>query len=88
MAGDAWLEVKLTNAVAHNESGHPTISTTSRTLDMPIVKVLKLTCDFEGDVTWVAGVASPQKYRLFVLDNPPRVVIDFRHTPASILDTK
>ena len=86
LSGDAWLEVKLTNAVAHTESGHPSVTERSLKLDMPVVKELKLTCDFEGDVTWVAGVASPQKYRLFVLDNPPRVVIDFRHNPASILD--
>jgi hypothetical protein len=86
LAGDAWLELKLTNAVAHTEEGHPTINERAQSLDMPIVKELKLTCDFEADVTWVAGVSSPEKYRLFVLDNPPRVVIDLRHSPSSLLD--
>ena len=86
LAGDAWLELKLTNAVAHTEDGRPTILERAQTLNMPIVKELKLTCDFEADVTWVAGVSSPEKYRLFVLDNPPRVVVDLRHSPASLLD--
>ena len=86
LAGDAWLELKLTNAVAHTDEGHPTISERAQSLNMLIVKELKLTCDFEADVTWVAGVSSPQKYRLFVLDNPPRVVIDLRHSPSSLLD--
>ena len=86
MAGDAWLELKLTDAVAHTDEGHPTINERAQSLNLPIVKELKLTCDFEADVTWVAGVSSPQKYRLFVLESPPRVVIDFRHSPASLLD--
>jgi hypothetical protein len=79
LAGDAWLELKLSPAAAHNEAGHPTIAERAQTLNMPIVKELKLTCDFEADVTWVVGVSSPQKYRLFVLENPPRVIIDVRH---------
>ena len=79
LAGDAWLQLKLSPAGAHNEEGHPTIAERAQTLNMPIIKELKLTCDFEADVTWVAGVSSPQKYRLFVLENPPRVVVDVRH---------
>ncbi|MBA2378972.1 MAG: hypothetical protein H0V76_05295, partial [Blastocatellia bacterium] len=43
------------------------------------VKDLKITCDFEAEVTWVAGVASPNRYRVLELKAPTRLVVDIKH---------
>ena len=79
LAGDAWLLVKFTPAVAHTEEGHPTVGDRARSPNLQILKELKLICDFEADVSWVAGVSSPHRYRAFALANPPRVIVDVQH---------
>jgi hypothetical protein len=76
MTGDGWLEFRMIPAAAHNEQGVATVKERSLSLGLPIVKELKLTCDFEADVTWVAGVASPNKYRVLELTDPARLVVD------------
>jgi len=43
------------------------------------VKELISTCDFEAEVEWVAGVASPNRYRVLELRNPTRLVVDIKH---------
>ena len=78
-AGDAWLQVRVTGANAHTEAGEPTVKERTRSPNLPIVKDLKLTCDFEAEVEWVMGVASPNKYRVLELKNPTRLVIDVKH---------
>ena len=79
LAGDAWLLVKFTPAVAHTEEGHPTVGDRARSPNLSNLKELKLICDFEADVSWVAGVSSPQRYRTFALKDPPRVIVDIGH---------
>ena len=79
LAGDAWLLVKFTPAVAHTEEGHPTVGDRARSPNLQILKELKLICDFEADVSWVAGVSSPHRYRAFALADPPRVIVDVQH---------
>ena len=79
IAGDAWLEVRLFPALAHTEAGVPTIVERERALSLPIVRELELTCDFEAVVTWVLGVASPHRYSVLELNDPPRLVVDIQH---------
>lgn len=79
LAGDGWLEVQLYPARAHTEEGEPTVGERERTLDMPVLSELELTCDFEAVVTWVLGVQTPNRYRVRELSSPPRLVIDVRH---------
>jgi hypothetical protein len=43
------------------------------------VRRLVLTCDFEAVVVWVLAVGSPNRYRVTVLEGPPRLVVDLRH---------
>ena len=78
VAGDAWLEVRLHPAVAHTEVGAPTVAERDRPLGSPPFRQLTLTCDFEGYVTWVLGLAEPNRYRVATLDDPPRLVLDVR----------
>ena len=78
-AGDGWLQVRFSGANAHTEAGEPTVKDRTRSPNLPIVKDLKLTCDFEAEVEWVLGVSSPNKYRVLELKSPTRLVIDVKH---------
>ena len=77
--GDGWLEVRMSPAYAHDEGGKPTVPPRERALDLGVMRELELTCDFEAVVTWVVGVAIPNRYRVLELENPPRLVVDVRH---------
>ena len=79
LAGDGWLEVRFSDAQAHTPEGEPTIIDRSRSPNLPIVRDLKITCDFEAEVTWVMGLSSPNKYRVLELTNPTRLAIDIAH---------
>lgn len=79
LAGDGWLEIRFQPAQAHTDAGHPTVEERARTPALPVLRELKLTCDFEGQVTWVLGLAAPNRYRVLRLDDPTRVAIDVQH---------
>lgn len=79
VAGQGWLEVRITPAQAHTDAGQATIADRERRLALPVLKELEQTCDFEADVTWVLGVASPNRYRVQELTGPARLVVDVRH---------
>ena len=78
-AGEAWLSVLFTGANAHTEAGEPTIQDRTRSPNLTIVKDLKLICDFEAEVEWVMGAASPNRYRVLELKDPTRLVVDIKH---------
>jgi len=76
IAGDGWLEVRMSPANAHTEAGKPTIAEREITPGLPNVREIERTCDFEAVVTWVIGTGSPNRYRVFELTDPPRLVVD------------
>lgn len=79
VAGDAWLQVQFTGAQAHTEAGVGTSGPRRRTIDQALLRELVRLCDFEGEVTWVAGLARPNAYTPRVLEAPARLVIDIAH---------
>ena len=79
LEGEAWLQVRLIPANAHTEAGEPTVRERERRLDLPVLKELESTCDFEADVTWVLGLASRRPYRVQELSSPARLVVDVGH---------
>ena len=79
LKGDAWLEVRFTPANAHDEQGEPTVKAREMAPNHKVVKELKSICDFEAEVDWVAGLVSPNKYRVLELKNPTRLVVDIKH---------
>jgi hypothetical protein len=79
LAGDAWLSIQFEPAQAHTEQGAATVTERSRSPRLPNLHELKLICDFEAVVEWVAAVASPEPYRLTTLTSPTRLVVDIRH---------
>jgi len=78
VAGDAWLHVRLTPANAHTEAGQPTVKDRALRLDYPNLKELIALCDFEAEVEWVFGLASPKRFRVLELTNPSRLVVDVK----------
>lgn len=79
MAGDGWLQVQFHVAQAHTDEGKPTIPWREQTVSHPNLREIQRTCDFEGYVTYVLGVGSPNRYRAERLTAPPRLVVDIRH---------
>lgn len=78
LPGDGWLEVRLTPARMHTDEGRATITDRSRRELGGPLRALESTCDFEGEVTWVLGLDSPEPFRVLTLDDPPRIVVDVR----------
>ncbi|MEX1181907.1 MAG: hypothetical protein WEF86_01635 [Gemmatimonadota bacterium] len=81
--GAARLRILLYPANAHTEEGLATVADRDRTLELPNLRALRLICDFEAQVEWVAGVASQTQYRVFELSDPARLVVDIRHAAGS-----
>ncbi len=78
IAGEAWLQVRVQPAQAH-EGAQVTVAERERKPALPLLQELELTCDFEGEVTWVLGVKHPNKYRVMELKAPTRLVVDVQH---------
>ena len=78
VAGQGFLQVRLTPAQAH-EAGNVTVAERERKPALTALQELKLICDFEGEVTWVLGNASPRKFRVMELREPTRLVVDVQH---------
>lgn len=76
IAGDGLLVITLRGTQAHDDRGQVTVSPRERRLQMPLVKEYEFTCDFEGEVQVVLGVASPNRYRVTELQNPTRLIVD------------
>ena len=79
VGGTAWLQVRFSGAAAHTPEGEATSGPRQRRLRHPVLRDLVRTCDFEGEVTWVAGLAGQHPYRADMLSSPPRLVIDIAH---------
>jgi hypothetical protein len=79
LEGDGWLEIRFSTAAAHTEKGEPTVKRREQSPKLKIIKEMKSTCDFEAEVEWVLGVASPNKYRVLELKNPTRLAVDIKH---------
>ncbi len=80
--GDGWLRVRLQPARSHEFDGERatvTVADRDRRPDLPNLVALRQLCDFEGQVEWVLGVRSPERYRVIDLREPGRVVVDVLH---------
>lgn len=79
VAGEGWLQVRLTPARAHDASGKPSAGPAERAPELPNLLELQRTCDFEAVTTYVLGLEAPTPYRVLALDEPPRLVVDVQH---------
>jgi hypothetical protein len=79
--GQAWLVIHLRTTQAHDDAGQPTIRQRQASLNMPVMRQMEITCDFEGETEIVVGVSAANPYRVLELTNPSRVAVDVRHQP-------
>ena len=77
--GEAKVAIVLMPAQAHTDAGEPTVPREVPLEGMTVVRELRGYCDFEADVSYVAGLGGARPYRVFELQSPARLVIDFGH---------
>lgn len=74
------LQVTLTPAYGHDDSGHNLyVGPRLAHPRFPTLRALAFTGDFEGHVTFAFALDHRAPYRVFTLASPSRIVIDFRH---------
>lgn len=76
--GDGWLLVRLEPARGHDDEGRSTLAERRARPALPVINEIVLICDFEAQVEWVLGVATPNAYRVLELSQPRRLVVDVR----------
>jgi hypothetical protein len=79
LKGEGWLQIRFEPARAHTDEGKATIAFRELQPKLPNLLEIISTCDFEGQVEWVAGVGSPNAYRVIELKDPTRLAVDIRH---------
>jgi hypothetical protein len=79
ISGDGFLLIRMQPSNAHTEAGEASVQKRQQSPNLPVLKELKLICDFEADVQWILGLASPNRYRVLELTNPSRLVVDVAH---------
>ena len=78
--GTSFLVLVLHGATAITPEGTMTYSgPTDFTPGFPALTEFKEAGDFEAVSEWVAGLTGPSCHRVFVLQNPSRLVIDLQH---------
>ena len=75
IAGNAIVHVRLAPAQAHNEAGQITVPERI-TYNLPNVKEVVRSGDFEGVVSYGIGLDHKAELRIITLASPSRVVID------------
>ncbi|MFB7244125.1 hypothetical protein CW362_08430 [Streptomyces populi] len=80
LAGNYFLSIRLSPAVAHNNAGS-SVYRGPRLANIPLYKLkgLALTGDFEGVVTFGTAFRTKPTWKVTKLHSPERVVVDFSH---------
>lgn len=77
--GAAILTVTLQPAAAHSEQGTSLIAQKSLKPGHTAVRSMTQVCDLEGRVTWAIGTRERLPFRVTLLENPTRLVVDVQH---------
>ncbi|MFJ4778373.1 hypothetical protein [Streptomyces sp. NPDC088762] len=80
LAGAFFLQIRLHPAAAHDDDGRSVYRGPKLiTIDLPRLKGLALTGDFEGYVTFGAAFGSKPAFSTHKLHHPERFVLDVAH---------
>ena len=80
IGGRSGLQVSLTPAYAHGAAGgNLYVGPTLARPGFQTLKALAFTGDFEGQVSFAFALTHRAPYRIFTLESPRRIVIDFSH---------
>ncbi len=81
--GKKFLEITVEPAQAHTNAGKNAYVGPGRTASaffgLKNLKGVRMTCDFEGQVTWVLGVDHKATVKVGKLTSPTRLYVDIRH---------
>jgi hypothetical protein len=75
VAGSGTLIVRMEDTVAHTEGGDPTAPIDIDGTGAAILEAVSI-CDFEGIVSYAVGINGVRGFRVTVLADPTRIVID------------
>lgn len=80
VAGKSFLEVIFTPAYGFNlETGKKTVTYKKGRLELPVVQETSFIYDHEAMVIFIVGLKQKKDFRVSVLQNPSRLVVDFKH---------
>ena len=74
--GSPVLVVRFDGAVAHDAQGNSSVGATRFDGSGESIQEVKLTCDFEAEVTWALGMSGLKPFKFATWTNPPRLVVD------------
>jgi hypothetical protein len=77
LVGEAFVSVTIRPANAHDEGGNVTVPRDVPTEGTAAVREVRNFCDFEAVVGYGISLAGVRPYRVFELEGPTRLVIDF-----------
>lgn len=78
LPGAAILTVRFTQTAAHTAAGQPSVARTTITSPGETIREARQTCDFEGEVAWAIGLTDRRRFKVTLLAQPRRVVIDIK----------
>ncbi|HXH22175.1 MAG TPA: hypothetical protein VNN10_09105 [Dehalococcoidia bacterium] len=76
--GQAFLAVQMTTARAHNDAGNSTLPSRQLAGQGGVIQEARLYCDFEAHLDWAIGLRDTKPYKITLLLDPPRLVIDIK----------
>ncbi len=79
LRGSRFLAIRFAAALAHPLNGATSNVPRVRTPLFRSIRQVKVAGDFEGVVSYGAGIAGRRAFRVFRLTGPPRIVVDVRH---------
>lgn len=79
LPGEEILVARFNGAMAHDEEGNVTIDATEIEGHGDTMLSAHQTCDFEAQVSWHMGISAEQPFKVKVLEDPTRVVVDIEH---------
>lgn len=77
--GAAVLAVRFSRTAAHSQAGVPTMARSVLQGAGETILEARQTCDFEGEVAWAVGVSGRKRFKVTLLANPRRVVVDIKN---------
>lgn len=81
--GKKFLQITVEPAQAHTNAGKNAYvgpgRTASSSFGLKNLKGVRMTCDFEGQVSWVLGVDHKATVKVGKLTNPSRLYVDIKH---------
>ena len=80
VAGKSFVRVTFSSTNAHDtETGKNILSYKKGKLGLPVVQETTVIYDFEAMVEFVIGLKQSKDFRVTQLQNPARIIIDFKH---------